>query len=928
MAKTSKEHTNKVRPSKDRIEKIASHKTKERRPNELISREAIVLDNMSELVVYQDTNHNILWANKAVSELAGKRADELRGEKCHQIWSQRNKPCPGCPVKKSIQTGMPQNGQIITPDGRIWAVKADPVNNTQGKVVGAVELTTEITEQKRLERMMRGFAETPIGFMRLPMDRDIYGYICEQVKQIAGNAIVAVNSIDVDRSILKVRRILGIQGRMLSKTEKLLGSSVLNLSLEGVSKEAKAALTSCKLTKVEGGLYTLLFGNVPRSVCRQLEELLDIKETHSIGLIRSGKLFGSITILTRDGAYLNREYIEAFVNQASNALKRRQAEQAVKDSEEQLRILFENAPDAIYLKDLEGVFVNGNHAVEKITGYKREELIGKSFIEKELLDDRDLPRAINNLKKVAAGRGTGPDDFTLKRKNGSTAKVEIRTYPVRIKGKLLSLDIARDITKRKKAEVELRESQVKLKVVVESISDQMSVIDNKFNIIWVNEATKHVFGDNIVGKKCYKVYHSRSEPCGQRQCVAVRTLKDGRTHEHETEVIDMHGRKRYHHCIANVAFRDDKGKPLTVLEVSRDITDQKKVKKKLRFLSAVVEQSTEGMAIAELDGKLTYVNDTWCKMHGFNSSKELLGKNLAIFHTKEQMENEVKPFNEKAKELGTYSGEIGHITKDGKHLPTLMVTTVLRNEQGKPIALAGIAKDITGLKRAEKELLEKQARLKALASQLTLTEERERYRLAGVLHDKIGQALVLSKLKLDALYHLVSDKSVKDELDDVRNSLGRTIRNTKSLTHDLSFPVLYEFGFESAVATWLDEQIGEKYDIITEFKDDKQPKPMAQDISVLLFRSVRELLYNVIRHAQAEKVKVSVCRVDENIRVCVEDDGVGFNPDTEVTGKGVEVGGFGLFSIRERLERIEGEMKVESEPGSGCRITITAPLKS
>jgi PAS domain S-box-containing protein len=111
---------------------------------------------------------------------------------------------------------------------------------------------------------------------------------------------------------------------------------------------------------------------------------------------------------------------------------------------------------------------------------------------------------------------------------------------------------------------------------------------------------------------------------------------------------------------------DEKGRPQKWVGVCTDIESRKQADEKIRFLSAVVEQSTEGIAIAELDGKLTYVNDAWCRMHRYSGPDELLGKSLNIFHTEEQMEKEVKPFNERVMEFGTYGGELGHITKDGK----------------------------------------------------------------------------------------------------------------------------------------------------------------------------------------------------------------------------------------------------------------------
>ncbi len=249
-----------------------------------------------------------------------------------------------------------------------------------------------------------------------------------------------------------------------------------------------------------------------------------------------------------------------------------------------------------------------------------------------------------------------------------------------------------------------------------------------------------------------------------------------------------------------------------------------------------------------------------------------------------------------------------------------------RDESGNIIGLIGLNRDITKLKLAEKKLLDYQAQLKSLASELSLTEERERHRIATELHDRISQALVISKIKLEELRASMSSSELTGVLDEIRNSLGQTIQDTRSLTFDLSYPILYELGFEAAVAEWLTEQVEEKHNIATEFEDDGQPKPLENDIRTLLFRTVRELLINVVRHAQAKKVKVSIRKADGQIHVSVEDDGVGCNLAKLVSAR-TKTGGFGLFSIRERLEYMGGHLEIDSKPGHGTKVTLTVPLK-
>jgi signal transduction histidine kinase len=229
-------------------------------------------------------------------------------------------------------------------------------------------------------------------------------------------------------------------------------------------------------------------------------------------------------------------------------------------------------------------------------------------------------------------------------------------------------------------------------------------------------------------------------------------------------------------------------------------------------------------------------------------------------------------------------------------------------------------------RQAEQKLLEHQKQLKRLASQLALAEERERRRIAGELHDQVGQSLALAKIKLDALRSSATSQPAEEVLADVSKTLQQLMDETRLLTFDLSSPILYELGFEAAVSEWLNEQVRDKHGIATEFADDGQPKPLGDDVRMLLFRNVRELLINCIKHANADKVRVGIRRIDGSIEVTVEDNGVGFDP-TEARTMVAKKAGFGLFSIRESLEELGGRFEIESKRGAGCRVIMTAPLK-
>jgi len=174
--------------------------------------------------------------------------------------------------------------------------------------------------------------------------------------------------------------------------------------------------------------------------------------------------------------------------------ERKKAEEELRDSEERLKILFDYAPDAYYISDLKGNFIDGNKVAERVIGYEREELIGKSFLKLKLLSLTDIPKAAKTLAKNIIGKPTGPDEFILNRKDNSKVTVEISTYPVKIKGKTLVLGIARDITERKRAEETLRKSQQEFMSIFHNNPEALVYLDNKDTVLDMNSRFSELFG--------------------------------------------------------------------------------------------------------------------------------------------------------------------------------------------------------------------------------------------------------------------------------------------------------------------------------------------------------------------------------------------------------------------------------------------------
>jgi signal transduction histidine kinase len=219
------------------------------------------------------------------------------------------------------------------------------------------------------------------------------------------------------------------------------------------------------------------------------------------------------------------------------------------------------------------------------------------------------------------------------------------------------------------------------------------------------------------------------------------------------------------------------------------------------------------------------------------------------------------------------------------------------------------------------DLVRSQARLRALASELVLTEQRERRRLATDLHDYLAQLLVLARLKLGQTQPKIREDAVSRLLLEAEDALKQALTYTRTLVADLSPPVLREFGLPAAL-TWLGEHmLPHGLSVAVTIAEDCPPLP--EDQAVLLFQSVRELLMNVAKHAGTDRAAVSLFVTgDRTLRIVVEDAGKGF--DAAAADRPSEQ--FGLFSIRERMQVMGGALEVDSSPGRGTRATLVRPL--
>ncbi len=264
---------------------------------------------------------------------------------------------------------------------------------------------------------------------------------------------------------------------------------------------------------------------------------------------------------------------------------------------------------------------------------------------------------------------------------------------------------------------------------------------------------------------------------------------------------------------------------------------------------------------------------------------------------------------------------------DGRYLWMQVRGIVMeQDEAGYPVRIIGTMRDITERKDAEHRLMQYQARLKALASELAKAEERERRRIATVLHDGIGQGLVSCKLMVDADLKAGLTPLSPERLAQMSRILCELIEQTQVLNADLGNPTLYELGLIPALEEWVEDgSLRQSGDLAIGLVDEGMPEIAEQDVRALLFRSVKEIIFNAVKHARAHRVEVMMRGDAERAEVIVTDDGAGFDYE-EMRRQTGRKGGFGLFSVRERIEDMGGTFGVDSARGRGTRVRLTIPL--
>ncbi|MFA9478785.1 PAS domain S-box protein [Phycisphaerales bacterium AB-hyl4] len=624
-----------------------------------------------------------------------------------------------------------------------------------------------------------------------------------------------------------------------------------------------------------------------------------------------------------------------------------QAERRLRKSEKRFRQLADAMPQLVWTANADGVVEYYNSRVQDFAGIKQD--ADGNWQWQPALHAEDEDRTIAAWQNAITTGGIYACEHRIRMADGSMRWHLSRATPMtETDGTIKWFGTATDVHDLKIAQEALRENEERFRLVNLATNDLIYDWDMVANHLDWNDAivtqfgyTKEQFGSTI------EQWENAIHPQDQKRVVkgmeaAINGGRDSWSAEYRFRKRD--GSYAMFLDRGYIA-RDDTGTAYRMIGSMFDLTERHQAEEALREseqrFRMMADTAPAMLWITDRDNQAVFLSRGWFEYTGQSEDHALgLGWTQAVHP--EDRERAIRTFLGAAENTEPFSFDYRLRRHDGQYRWAIDAGRPRFSAKGEWLGYIGSVFDVHDRKLAEEDLrrsrdeLEQRVRertielqhradqLVRLTSQLTLTEHRERQRLAKILHDHLQQILVGASFRLAILAkHLPKNNQDVAQLESL---LNESINASRSLTVELSPPILHEAGL-SAGLNWLARSMKDKHGLAVELNVDDFTPIDRDDIKLLIYEVVRELLLNVAKHAGVKQVVVSLSQYDnQQLRVVVEDQGVGFDFKAVISDTDPERTSFGLFSIRERLDHLGGRMEVDSAIDRGTRFTLFVPL--
>ncbi len=604
--------------------------------------------------------------------------------------------------------------------------------------------------------------------------------------------------------------------------------------------------------------------------------------------------------------------------------------------------LLNTIEQCVIATDLGGIVVYWNRFAEQLYGWLAEEAIGRNVM--ELITPKPNSRQADEIVTQLRQGKSWTGEFIMQRKDGTTFPAQITNSPIYDKQRLIGIiGLSNDISERKRGEQALWESETRYRMLIERASDGIHTYDLQGNSIEINTRLCEMLG--YTAEELLRLNVKDLVPPEDLVVNPIRfdELRAGKT------VLNERRLRRKDGTLIQVEISGKMIQYGVLQAIVRDITERKRAEEELRrqrdFTSAITTNIGDGVYAIDLRGLVTFMNPAAEKILGWNES-ELLGENM----------HETIHFQ---KADGTRVSEqdcpILKVLKSGKNVHIEDDVFLLRSGNIIPVAFtsspiitnghvtgAVVAfQNITERKRTEKVLqhareeleFRVQERTKELKKankerveilqQLVTAQEDERKHITHELHDQLGQQMTVLRLKLDILKKMcANNEELGKQVDETQEVARQLDSDIDFIAWNMRPTVLDDIGIVAALDQYI-LQWSAHFNIPIEFDAKRFTKTrLKSEVETNFYRITQEALNNIYKHAQASKVNVSLEPRDDSVVLIIEDNGVGFEPDKQISFER----GMGLVGMRERAALIRGKLEIESTKGAGTTIYVSVPV--
>jgi PAS domain S-box-containing protein len=973
----------------------------------------VTLDTVEGGVTIQDCEYNIIYQNKFLKDRFGGL-----GGKCYRVYEGREEIGEGCPVKKAFGDGKSHavERKVMMPTGELayWDNTASPIKDEKGEIVACVELARDVTEHKKIQEALEKSEnryQTSIELTQqlawttnndgnvvedIPTWRKFTGQSYEETKGIGWTK--ALHPDDVERAIqvwkkaiesksayeteYRVRRSDGIYRYFLARGVPILKKEDGNIKewvgvcvditehkkVEEALKESEQrfrnifdnAADGIVLADVENGKFHISNKTFSQMLGYNAEEIKnlgvsDIHPKESLPYVTEQfekqargefALARDIPVERKDGsifyADINTHSIKLsgkkyLMGIFRDVTERKQAEQALWESQRWQIAILDSIPDMAWLKDKQSRYVAANETLCRAFGIKLEDFIGKTDFD---ISPEDLAKRYqaDDQKVIQSGKRLRIEEpWATKEDTGERICIEtIKTPICNEKGEIIGTSgIARDITERKKAEDQIKILKRQIDFILGAAKTGLDIIDSQFNIHFIDPEWQKIYGDPT-GKKCYDYFMGRKKVCPG--CGIVKALQTKSIVVSEEVLVKENNRPIQ---VTTIPFQNEKGEWL-VAEVNVDISERKKAEEGLRKsenkYKTLLESIPQKIFLKDINSVYISCSENYARDMKIKA-EEIAGKTDYDFYPRELAEK-YRADDKKIIESGETKDIEETYIQDGQERIVHTVKTLVRDEQGNVIGILGIFWDITKVKQTEEELdiyREQMTRAERLASLGTLS--------ATVAHELTQPLTVISLAIENSLAELKKISCPDSVMEDLKKGLSE-VSNANSIVNRFR-----DFARSSpdksvrkvdlkAVAdriTGLLEESARRVRVTLQVKGMGRLPPIysnEKELEQLFFA----LVDNAIQSADGEKnhrlIISGHLRDDHYVELRFSDNCGGVAPEnidrifepfftTRPQGKGT---GLGLCIVQRITLRAGGKVRVESKIGEGSTFLVTLPI--